>query len=69
MEHRLHDLRHADASHLLYLGVHPKVVQALLGHSTINLTMNTYSHLTPGLMEQAAAQLNTFLEQTTNRLK
>lgn len=63
--YRLHDLRHAFASHLLYLGVHPKVVQALLGHSTINLTMNTYSHLTPGLMEQAAAQLNAAMESVT----
>lgn len=67
-DYRLHDLRHAFASHLLYLGIHPKVVQALLGHSTINLTMNTYSHLTPGLMEQAAAQLNAAMESVTGQV-
>jgi len=65
-EHTLHELRHAFASQLLALGVHPKVVQAMLGHSTINLTMDTYSHLTPGLMEQAAASLNEAMKRSSS---
>jgi integrase len=44
---RVHDLRHTTASVLLEAGTHPKIVQDLLGHSTIRLTLDTYSHLTP----------------------
>jgi integrase len=49
---RLHDLRHTAATHLLTRGVHPKVVQDLLGHSTISLTLDTYSHVSPALHTQ-----------------
>ena len=38
-------------------GVHPKVVQERLGHSGIAVTMDTYSHVLPGMQEQAASQL------------
>lgn len=55
---RLHDLRHTHASLLLARGVHPKVVQERLGHSSITMTLDLYSHLTPGLQEAAAATLN-----------
>jgi integrase len=51
---RLHDLRHLHASGLLTLGVHPKVVQGRLGHSSINITMDLYSHVMPGLQAEAA---------------
>jgi integrase len=51
---RVHDLRHTAASHLLTRGVHPKVVQDLLGHSTISLTLDTYSHVAPALNAQVA---------------
>jgi integrase len=51
---RVHDLRHTAATHLLTRGVHPKVVQDLLGHSTISLTLDTYSHVSPGLHAQVA---------------
>lgn len=51
---RLHDLRHFHATLLLREGVHPKVVQERLGHSTIVLTLDTYSHVVPGLQERAA---------------
>src|SRR5919112_639912 len=44
---RLHDLRHSHATHLLASGVHPKVVQERLGHSSISLTLDTYSHVLP----------------------
>ena len=58
---RLHDLRHTHASLLLARGVHPKVVQERLGHSSITMTLDLYSHLTPGLQEAAAATLNGLL--------
>src|SRR5207253_265955 len=44
-EVRFHDLRHTAASLLLAMGEHPKVVQELLGHASITLTMDTYSHV------------------------
>jgi integrase len=46
---RVHDLRHTVASVLLAGGVNPKVVQDLLGHSTVLTTLNSYSHLTESL--------------------
>lgn len=52
---RFHDLRHACASLMLAGGVHPKVVQERLGHSSIAVTMDVYSHVMPG-MDQAAAE-------------
>jgi len=55
---RVHDLRHTTASVLLELGVHPKVVQDLLGHSTIAVTLDTYSHVAPGLHLEAIRQLD-----------
>ena len=60
---RLHDLRHTHASLLLARGVHPKVVQERLGHSSITMTLDLYSHLTPGLDEAAAATLNGLLKE------
>jgi integrase len=51
---RIHDLRHTAATHLLGRGVHPKIVQELLGHSTITLTLDTYSHVAPGMHAQVA---------------
>lgn len=51
---RLHDLRHLHASLLLREGTHPRVVQERLGHSSVGLTLDTYSHVLPGLQERAA---------------
>ncbi|MBN2074211.1 MAG: site-specific integrase [Dehalococcoidales bacterium] len=51
---RLHDTRHTHASLMLKQGVHPKVVQERLGHSSIRLTLDLYSHVTPGIQEAAA---------------
>jgi integrase len=61
---RLHDLRHSFATILLAAGEHPKVVQELLGHSSVQLTLDTYSHLLPdmGLKERAAARLDGILK-------
>ena len=52
---RLHDARHTHASLMLKQGVHPKIVQERLGHASIQLTLDTYSHVVPGLQEAAAA--------------
>lgn len=54
---RFHDLRHAHATLLLSQGVHPKVVQERLGHSTISVTMDVYSHVMPQLQRDAADTL------------
>jgi integrase len=53
---RLHDARHTHASLMLKQGIHPKIVQERLGHSSIQTTIDTYSHVAPGL-QQAAAEL------------
>ncbi len=50
---RFHDLRHSAATILLGMGVHPKVVQEILGHSQISMTMDTYSHVLPGIQAEA----------------
>lgn len=55
---RLHDARHSHASVMLTLGVHPKVVQERLGHSTIAMTLDIYSHVAPGIQEAAAASFD-----------
>lgn len=51
---RLHDLRHTHATALLLAGVHPKVVQERLGHRTISITLDTYSHVIPTMQRDAA---------------
>jgi integrase len=56
---RIHDLRHTVATHHLARGENPKVVQELLGHSTITLTMDTYSHVTPAIHAAAARKMQT----------
>lgn len=60
---RFHDLRHTHATQLLRQGVHPKVVAERLGHSSITLTLDTYSHVVPGLQEEAARQLDRVLRK------
>ncbi|GAI62264.1 unnamed protein product, partial [marine sediment metagenome] len=51
---RFHDLRHTHATLMLKQGVHPKIVSERLGHSSVAITMDTYSHVIPGLQERAA---------------
>ena len=51
---RLHDLRHTHASLMLKAGAHPNVVSERLGHASVNITLDTYSHVLPGLQEDAA---------------
>jgi integrase len=60
---RFHDLRHSAATLLLGMGTHPKVVQELLGHSQISMTMDIYSHVIPTMQRDAMEKLNEALEQ------
>jgi integrase len=52
---RLHDLRHTHATLALRAGIHPKVVSERLGHATVSITLDTYSHAIPAMQEEAAA--------------
>lgn len=55
---RFHDLRHTHASLLLKQNVHPKIVQERLGHSSIETTLDTYSHMLPNMQESVAHKLD-----------
>lgn len=57
-KHRFHDLRHGHATYLLKNNVHPKIVQERLGHSSIKITLDTYSHLIQGLQNPAIEIIN-----------
>ena len=56
-EVRFHDLRHTCATLLLGRGVHPKIVQELLGHATISMTLDNYSHYLPSMGDQASGAM------------
>jgi integrase len=58
---RFHDLLHTCASLLLSQGVHPKFVQELLGHATISITLDTYSHVLPGMGDQTVVAMENAL--------
>ena len=60
---RLHDLRHFHASMLLKAGVHLKVVQERLGHSSIAITADTYSHVAPSLQKEAADVFSRYMQK------
>ena len=65
---RLHDLRHGWATMALQAGVHPKVVQERLGHANIGITLDTYSHVTAGLHEDAAENVAALFRPVSNPL-
>lgn len=58
---RVHDLRHTCATILMLSGVHPKVVQEILGHSNISVTLGTYSHTMPSMKKDAVEIFDNFL--------
>lgn len=58
---RFHDLRHTCATLLLSRGTHPKIVQEMLGHANIAMTMDTYSHVLPDMQEKAVDALDDIL--------
>ncbi len=55
---RLHDLRHTHATLMLKAGIHPKIVSERLGHANISITLDTYSHVLPGLQDEAAERFD-----------
>jgi integrase len=57
----LYDLRHTHATLLLKAGVHPKIVSERLGHSSVALTLDVYSHVFPGMQDEAASKLDSML--------
>jgi integrase len=59
---RLHDLRHSFATTLLAAGVHPKIASEALGHATIAITLDTYSHVLPGMGDVAAQAIQSAYE-------
>src|SRR5579885_942810 len=66
---RFHDLRHSVASLMFAMEIHPKIVQELLGHSTISITMDIYSHMLPGMQQEAVKKLDQALKQTYDTLR
>jgi len=66
---RLHDLLHTHATLMLKQGMHPKIVQERLGHATIAVTLDTYSHVLPGLQEAAALRFDEGLANPSSNVK
>ncbi len=58
---RFHDLRHTAATLMLGRGIHPKVVAEMLGHATVAVTLDIYSHVTPDMQREAARLMTEFL--------
>src|SRR5215212_6745406 len=58
---RFHDLRHTFATLMLSNGEHPKIVQEILGHAQITLTLDTYSHVSPRMQAGAISRLGELL--------
>ena len=64
---RFHDLRHSSATLLLAMGIHAKVVQELLGHSNIAITLGVYSHVLPSMQQDAVEKMSNLFTQQDNR--
>jgi integrase len=64
---RFHDLRHAHATHLLANCVHPKIASERLGHSKVGITLDLYSHVIPGMQEDAAKLVDAALKTATQK--
>lgn len=67
--YRFHDLRHAHATHMLTSGTHIKVASERLGHSKVGITLDLYSHVLPGMQEDAAAKVDAALRTAQNANK
>ncbi|USK86177.1 tyrosine-type recombinase/integrase [Peribacillus asahii] len=61
---RFHDLRHTHATMLLAQDVHAKVISERLGHSNIQITLDTYSHILPSMQEEAVNQIDVIFSKT-----
>jgi integrase len=58
---RFHDLRHTAATLLLSRGLNPKIVSEMLGHASIAITLDIYSHVLPHMQQQAADAMDDLL--------
>jgi integrase len=66
---RFHDLRHTCASLMLREGIHPKIVQERLGHATIAVTLDLYSHVLPGMQADAASRIDVTLKAAIEKFR
>jgi integrase len=67
---RFHDLRHAHGTAMLASGIHPKVASGeRLGHSKVGITLDLYSHVLPGMQEDAAARMDAALREARAKPK
>jgi integrase len=66
---RLHDLRHSHATHMLAAGIHPKIAQERLGHSSVGITLDLYSHVLPGMQAEAVSRVDAVLQAALDRKK
>ena len=66
---RYHDLRHSHATQLMEQGIHPKIVSERLGHSSVGITLDLYSHVMPGMQEEAAQRLDAVLRGAIKKEK
>ena len=60
---RFHDLRHTAATQMLSRGVHPKVASELLGHATVGITLDLYSHVSESMQREAALAMDEVLRK------
>ena len=60
-------LRHTHATHMLKAGIHPKIAQERLGHSSMGVTIDLYSHVLPGMQEEAVNRIDAVLSDAINR--
>jgi integrase len=65
---RFHDLRHSHATQLLASGVHPKIASERLGHASVGITLDLYSHVTDTMQGEAAAKLDSAMQAAKSRL-
>ena len=66
---RFHDLRHTHATLMLKQGIHPKIVSERLGHASVAITLDTYSHVIPGLQEAAAERFDMLFESSRTEVE
>jgi integrase len=64
---RFHDLRHTHATQMLRAGIHPKIASERLGHSKVGITLDLYSHVLPGMQDEAAVQVNALISGEIER--
>lgn len=64
---RFHDLRHSHISHLLAAGIHPKIASERAGHASVSITLDVYSHVIPGMQEDAAKRIDAALRTHLER--